>query len=97
MSESQHREELIAEVLIGEEAERFLDSELGQCLVGMAQQERQIAMEALENVNPTDVQEIERLQRQAWNGRHFELWIRELIDKGRQAYNVMKGEDESQN
>jgi len=97
VSESQDRNELIAEVLIGADAEKFLESDLGRCLVGMAQQERRIAMESLETVNPTDVPEIERLQRLAWNGRQFEQWIKELIERGKQAYNVMKGEDESQN
>lgn len=94
MNEEQQRREneLIAETLVGDEAETFKVSELGRCLLGIAEQDRRLALEELETVNPTDVPAIEALQRRAMHARNFEAWIDDLITKGRQALEVLKHE-----
>lgn len=78
-------DELIAQALIGDEAKKFLDSDLGKCLAGMAMQEVQAAQEALEKVDPKDEKGITALQNQAWLGRRFESWLQELITEGENA------------
>ena len=86
-------EELVAHALIGDEAEKFLESDLGKCLFGMAQQEVMLAQEALETVDPENMLEIRRLQNRAWLGRSFEGFVRELIDRGRQATEIYQKEN----
>lgn len=91
------RGELIAEALIGDEAKKFKESDLGKCLTGMALQESQLAMEALATVNPTDVQAIERLQNRVALGKQFPAFIDELIERGNQALLEWKQSHETQN
>jgi hypothetical protein len=83
-------DELIAAAELGDEAKRFMESDLGKCLIGMAQQEVALAQEALERVNPTDTDKIRGLQTQAKLGRYFEQWLLELLDKGENALEVYK-------
>ncbi len=87
-------EELIAEALIGDEAERFVETELGKTILGMAKQEVMAAQEELEKVDPDNVKKIRDLQNQAWRARSFESWLVELITKGRQALEVHKHESQ---
>ena len=81
-------DELIAEALLGEEAEKFLVSDLGRCLIGMAQQDVKEAEEGLKLVDPEDKKLIVALQNKAWLGGNFEAYIRELISKGRIATTI---------
>ena len=90
------KETAISEALIGEEAKKFKESELGQVLIGMAEHESQLAMEALATVNPTDVPAIERLQNRVALGRQFGAFIEELINRGDQALMEWK-QNEPQN
>ena len=86
MSEvSESSEELIAEAEIGEEARKFLESDLGKTLLGMAQQEILVAQEELETVDPANTEKIRHLQNQAKIARNFESWLTELITKGENA------------
>ena len=78
-------DELIAEALLGEEAEKFLVSDLGRCLIGMAQQDVKEAEQGLKLVDPEDKKTIVALQNKAWLGGNFESYIHELISKGRIA------------
>lgn len=85
-------EELIAAAELGDEAKRFKESDLGKCMLGMAQQETGFAQIALETISPTDTEGIRALQNQAKLGRMFEEWLDELIDKGESALEVFKDE-----
>lgn len=87
--------EVIAEALIGDEAKKFLESELGKCLLGMAMQEVQLAQEALEIANPTDCAAIEKLQNKARLGRQFEQWLKELFTRGENALRIYRHESSS--
>ena len=84
--------EVIAEALIGDEAKKFLESELGKCVLGMAMQEVQSAQEALETANPTDCAAIEKLQNKARLGRQFEQWLKELFTRGENALRIYRHE-----
>ena len=89
-------DELIAEAELGEEARRFLESDLGKCLLGMAQQEIALAQEALERVDPSKTEEVRKLQNQAQLGRQFEKWLAELVDRGDAAIKVFKQQNEGE-
>ena len=83
-------DELIAAAEIGDEAKRFIESDLGKCMLGMAQQEVLAAQEALEKVDPQNTAEIVRLQNQARLGRFFREWMLELLDRGESALHIFK-------
>lgn len=88
-------DELIVAAELGEEARRFLGSDLGKVMLGMAQQDVALAQEALATVDPTDVKAITKLQNQAYLGNTFEQWLMELIDKGESAVSVFKQSQEA--
>lgn len=83
-------DELIAEALIGEEAKKFRESDLGRTVLGMAEQELKEAQLALENVNPTDERAITALQNKAWRARQFGQWLDELITNGENALGLWR-------
>lgn len=83
-------DELIADAELGDEAKRFLESDLGRCLVGMAQQEVMAAQEALETVDPNQAEEIRALQNKAKLGRQFDEWLHELVDQGNAALEAFR-------
>ena len=76
---------LIAEAEIGDEAKRFVESDLGKTILGIAEQEVKAAQEALESVDPMQPEAVRALQNQAKVARNFEQWLVELIDKGENA------------
>ena len=85
---------LIAEAELGEEARKFMESDLGKVLLGLARQETGLAQIALETVDPNEKSKIVQLQNQAWLGRKFEEWLLDLVDKGESAMNVFRQQQE---
>lgn len=83
-------EELIAAAEIGDEARRFIESDLGRCILGMAKQEVSAAEKALGKIDPKDTEGIIKLQRVVWLGEQFEQWLLELLDRGENALEVFK-------
>ncbi len=90
-------DELIAEAEIGDEARKFVESDLGKTLLGMAQQDVRTAQEALAEVDPSDTKKVIALQNQAKNGRNFEAWLTELITKGEQALVLWREQQKEDN
>jgi hypothetical protein len=84
---------LISSAELGEEARLFIESALGRCLLGMAQQQVELAREALETVDPIDLDGIRKLQNDAKLGRQFEEWLYELLTDGEQAMAVFKQQE----
>jgi hypothetical protein len=87
-------DELVAEAEIGEEARLFKQSDLGKTLLGMAEQDLLLAQEALELVDPTNVEDIRKLQNKAQLARNFQSWLDELIDRGTGAMVSWKQQNE---
>lgn len=81
-------EELLAEAEIGEEARKFVESDLGKTIIGMAQQDAREAETLLGEVDPTDTKAIMSLQNKIKLCRLFEQWLAELISRGNDAINV---------
>lgn len=88
-------DELIAEAEIGEEARKFLESDLGKVLVGFAEQEVLSAQIALETVSPNDANAVQSLQFQAKFGRSFKGWLGELVSRGNAAMEAFKQQRDS--
>ena len=83
-------DELISAAELGDEAKRFLESDLGRCILGMAQQQVALAQEALEKISPVETEAIRALQNKAALGRQFEQWLVELLHEGEQSMRIFK-------
>ena len=78
-------EELIDAAILGDEAKKFLESDLGAKMHELAIGQVIAAQEALETVDPMNGVRITELQNQAKVARYFEQWLVELISKGEAA------------
>lgn len=86
-------DELIAQAELGEEARRFMESDLGKCVLGMAEQHTQAALEALGNADPHDTTTIVKLQNEAKYARGFAEYLTELLTEGENAISVFKQQE----
>ncbi len=86
---------LLADADLGKEVEEFLATQLGQTLVGLAQQEYTEALLKLETVAWWRKGRIRELQNQAWRARSFLLWMRSLLIQGRASLQVMEEQEQS--
>ena len=92
VEEKRQIQEAFAEIEMGEQARKFIESDLGRCLLGIADQEIESAWQALETVEPTNTRDVTRFQNKAALGRMFKQWLVELINRGEQAMGVLKHE-----
>lgn len=77
--------QLIAEAEIGEQARKFLESDLGKTLLGMAEQDAREAEIALGEIDPDDKKAILALQNKIRLCKFFGQWLAELISRGNDA------------
>ena len=87
---SENLDHLIAAAELGEESRKFLESDLGRCILGMAAQEASLAEKKLSTVDPTDSKTITALQNEVWRANSLEQWLVELLDEGESAMNVFQ-------
>ena len=87
---TQDEDALIAEAEIGEATRFFLDSEVGKCLLGIAEQEERAALLKLADVDPNDAKAVIALQNEVWRARSFAGWLVELVNRGNNALEVYK-------
>lgn len=80
---------LIAEAILGKDAEEFLNTELGRYIIERAEAEEKEAIEELTNVWPWNRRKIQRLQNQIWRVRSLKGWFADLIVSGRQALQTL--------
>lgn len=83
------RETELAEMLIGDDARRFLDGDVGRTVLGMAQQEKEGALLELATVDPDDTKRIRYLQNVIWRVDSFASWLAELIERGAQVEKIL--------
>jgi hypothetical protein len=74
------------QIALGQMASDFLNSELGEFCIDMAEFEKEQAFAGLSNVDPEDSKEIRRLQNIIARHDDFSQWIRDLIETGNLAY-----------
>jgi hypothetical protein len=78
-------DEVKAVVIIGDDAEEFLSTELGKVLLGMVKQEVDVAALEMKDVDLKDDKKLRDIQNRIWRATQFEAWLRELIHNGREA------------
>lgn len=76
---------LVAEAILGKDAEEFLASDLGRYIVARIDEEERTALDGLAEVWPWRRRRIEQLQAQLWRARSFKSWLGDLIVAGKQA------------
>ncbi len=81
---------LLAEAVLGRDAEDFLRSELGRYLLGRFEQEEREALEALCDMCPTSPEEIRKHQNAVWRARHAKQWLVDLVSAGQHAETILE-------
>lgn len=76
---------LLAEAVLGRDAEEFLNTELGRFIMGRCEQEIAEAQDALSRVSPWRRRRIQALQNEVWRAQSVKGWLGELISNGRSA------------
>ena len=79
---------LSAEAILGDEAKRFLEGDLGRYMRGVADQEVEKAILELEEVDPGDAKKVREIQNRIWRARNFPAWLVELVQRGEEALRV---------
>lgn len=83
-------EELEAEALLGDEAKRFLEGDLGKVLKGIADQEVKKALIEFEEVDLTNEKKVRDLQNRIWRASRFTGWLEELVERGDEALRALQ-------
>ena len=86
-------QELFAEAIMGRDAEDFIQSDIGQYLIGCAEQEAHEAMDQLKRIFPWRRTKIIELQNKIWRAESIQSWLAEIIIKGKQATQQLEGEE----
>lgn len=83
-------EELKAQIIIGDDAETFVSSELGKTMIGMAKQDAESAMLAFGDADVNDPKLVAKIQQDYRVAKKFEQYLVELIQRGREALETFK-------
>lgn len=83
-------DELLARAEIGDEARKFMDSDLGRCVLGLARQEVDSAMLEFKDVNVTDTAKLMDLKTRVWCAHSFEAWLVDLVTDGEESIKVFQ-------
>lgn len=84
---------LKARIELGEDAEKFVRSKLGEAVIAIAEGQANAAYNELARVSPWRRRRILQLQTQIWRAESFQQWIAEIITEGRHALELLEGED----
>jgi hypothetical protein len=76
---------LMAEAVLGRDAEEFLNTELGRYMLGRCEQEIQEAQDQLSRVSSWRRRRIQELQNRVWRAKSVKEWLAELISNGKSA------------
>lgn len=83
-------EALQAAAIIGDEARRFMESELGRTICGLAEHEAADALDELIKADPADLAKVRAVQLKAAMGVNFKAWLIDLINDGEESLAVLK-------
>jgi len=76
---------LLAEAMLGRDAEEFLATDIGRYLVGRAQIEADEAMAKLKRTASWRRRRITELQAEIWRAESLRSWLGELVASGKAA------------
>lgn len=88
------RELLMAEAILGKDAEEFLKSDIGRYMMGRCEQEIDEAQDLLSRVSPWRRRRITELQNQIYRAKSLKSWLVELVNNGNAAEAVLTEENE---
>lgn len=89
LTDERYRQDLQAEVALGLDAEKFLESKVGLYLIERAMDEAAQAMQAIKSVDPDDSKAVRALQNQIFRAESFVIWLHECKQKGDVAQNTL--------
>lgn len=84
---------LQARIELGEDAEKFVRSKLGESVLAIAESHANDAYNKLAHISPWRRRKIAELQAQIWRAENFQQWLAEIITEGRHALELLEGED----
>lgn len=80
---------LVRVAVLGRRVHDFLESDIGQYLVGQAEQEYEEAVAKLTTTSPWRRRRIQELQNQALTSANFQKWLAKAIENGQQAIQII--------
>lgn len=83
-------DDLIAAAELGEEARKFIESDLGKSLLAAAEQDAMEAMEHLGATDPDDKKELVRWQIELKAARKFKEHLLKFVGMGENALSIWK-------
>jgi hypothetical protein len=83
-------DELKEQVIVGDDAETFINSELGKNILEQAEKDGKAAMLAFHDCDPSDVKAVLKIQQDLRVALKFEVYLIELIQRGREALAAYK-------
>lgn len=86
--------EMNAQIDLGNQADKFMKSPLGQYVLGRLEQIIEAAKNKLVEVNPEDSKTVARLQSEIWKAGVVPAFLAELLAEGRQALNIIESTDD---
>lgn len=90
---SREEDKLEDVVRFGAEAEAFLKTDIGKYLLQRSQDQIDQAFEQLKRVDPCEPREIRKLQNIIQRNEDVETWLGEIIQAGRDARDLLSGEE----
>ena len=85
---------MMAEAMLGRDAQEFISSDIGRFLIGRCEQEIADARNKLDTVSPWRRNRIRQLQNEIWRAKSMQSWLIELIQAGKQAEQMLDEQDE---
>ena len=82
---------LFAQVILGEEAEAFWQTNLGRYVSGRISQDIKEGLDDLKYVNPTNTEDIRMIQTKIGLAESLPKYLNELIINGRQSLEILEG------
>lgn len=87
------QDDLVKEVTFGIEVEAFLQSRIGRHLIGLAEGERDAALEEFKTADTSDAKAMAALQNRVWRAESFQTWLAEIVQAGWNAETLMKQQE----
>ena len=84
---------LKARIELGEDAEAFVRSKLGEAIIAIAEGQANSAYNEIARISPWRKRRISQLQTQIWRSESFQQWLAEIITEGRNSLELLEGED----
>lgn len=80
--------------VFGERVKLFLESDVGQYVIGRLETELDESVEQLKGVHPWRWRKISQIQERIRSFERFKIWMADAIIEGQQAMKILTGEDE---